>query len=46
MQTFLMVLFLVVAFVVGNAMILIRTAKPPKIPEGVKPPSCTDDANS
>lgn len=37
MKTFLILLALIVAFVVGNTLTLLRTAKTPKIPEGVKP---------
>jgi hypothetical protein len=43
MTTFWILLFLVIAVVVGNAMTLLRTAKKPKIPEGVKPQPYRDD---
>jgi hypothetical protein len=43
MQTFIIILLLVLAFVAGNALLLLRTAKPPHIPEGVKPQPYTDD---
>lgn len=43
MQTFIVILLLVLGFVAGNALLLLRTAKPPRIPEGVKPQPYTDD---
>ncbi len=43
MQTFLILMALIVAFVLGNAMVLLRTAKTPKIPESVKPIPYKDD---
>lgn len=43
MQTVLIVLFLVLAIVVGNAMVLLRTAKMPRIPDGVKPQPYDED---
>jgi hypothetical protein len=43
MTLFWIFLFLVIAIVVGNAMALLRTAKKPKIPEGVKPQPYRDE---
>jgi hypothetical protein len=43
MQTYIIILLLVLAFVAGNALLLLRTAKPPRIPEGVKPLPYADD---
>ncbi|MGI9213432.1 MAG: hypothetical protein ACR2HF_13250 [Methylococcaceae bacterium] len=43
MQTALIILFLVLAIVVGNAMVLLRTAKTPQIPAGVKPRPYDED---
>lgn len=37
MVAFWLILFLVIAIVLGNALILLRTAKTPKVPDGVKP---------
>lgn len=44
MTLFWIFLSLVILVVFGNAMTLLRSATPPKIPEGVKPkPYCEDD---
>lgn len=37
MSLFWIFLGLVFTLVVGNALILLRTAKPPRLPKGVKP---------
>lgn len=39
-------IILVIVLVVGNAMILLRTAKKPKIPDNVKPHPYDDDDDS
>ena len=43
MATFWIILALVIIIVLGNALTLLRTAKKPKIPEGVKPQPYGDD---
>jgi hypothetical protein len=43
MQIFLIVFAIVLLVVVGNALILLRTAKKPKIPNSVKPKPYEDD---
>lgn len=43
MTLFWIFLVLVIAIVLGNAMVLLRTAKKPRIPEGVKPQPYRDD---
>jgi hypothetical protein len=43
MTLFWIFLVLVIAIVLGNALTLLRTAKKPKIPEGVKPKPYRDD---
>lgn len=43
MTMFWLFLGLLILLVVGNALTLLRTAKPPKIPEGVKPQPYRDD---
>jgi uncharacterized protein YceK len=44
MKMFLIFLALAVALVLGNAMVLLRTAKKPKTPDSVKPqPYSKDD---
>lgn len=44
MTLFWIFLSIVILVVFGNAMTLLRSATPPKIPEGVKPkPYCEDD---
>lgn len=45
MEIFLVVLIVVLLIVVGNALILLRTAKKPKIPDSVKPKPYADDEN-
>jgi hypothetical protein len=45
MTLFWLFLFLAIAMVVGNAMTLLRTARKPKLPEGVKPQPYTDDGD-
>jgi uncharacterized protein YceK len=47
MKMFLFFLLLTIVLVVGNAMVLLRTAKKPKVPETVKPkPYAKDDDSS
>jgi hypothetical protein len=43
MALFWIFLVLVIIIVLGNALVLLRTAKKPKIPEGAKPKPYTDD---
>jgi len=43
MQTFLVVLGIVLLVIVGNALILLRTAKTPKVPDSVQPKPHEDD---
>lgn len=43
MMLFWIVLALVILVVAGNALILLRTAKKPRIPAGVKPQPYEDD---
>lgn len=43
MGMFWLFMTLVIVLVVGNALTLLRTAKPPKIPEGAKPKPYRDD---
>lgn len=43
MATFWIILTLVIVLVLGNALTLLRTAKKPKIPQGVKPQPYRDD---
>jgi hypothetical protein len=41
----LFLIFSIIAFlvIVGNALLLLRTARKPKLPETVRPRSCWDD---
>lgn len=41
-----LVIFLVLLFIIGNALVLLRTAKKPKVPESVKPQPYEDDDES
>ncbi len=41
-----LVILLVLLFIVGNALVLLRTAKKPKVPESVKPQPYEDDEDS
>lgn len=43
MTVFWMVLILAILVVAGNALILLRTAKLPRVPSGVKPQPDRDD---
>jgi len=43
MMLFWIVLVLVILVVAGNAFILLRTAKKPRIPDGVKPQPYEDE---
>lgn len=43
MMLFWIVLVLVILVVAGNASILLRTAKKPRIPDGVKPQPYAED---
>jgi hypothetical protein len=43
MALFWIILGLAILIVVGNALILLRTAKTPRIPPGVKPQPYEDD---
>jgi len=42
MTTVLLFILLVVAFIMGGAMILLQTAKKPKLPKGIKTPEDWD----
>jgi hypothetical protein len=46
MGMFWLFLILVIVLVLGNALTLLRTAKKPPIPEGVKPKPYKDDGES
>jgi hypothetical protein len=45
MTLFWIFLILVILVIVGNAMTLLRSATPPKIPEGVKPQPYGEDGD-
>jgi len=46
MGMFWIAIVLVVAIILGNLMILLRTAKKPKVPDSVKPKPYRDDDES
>lgn len=40
------IIFLMFMFIIGNALVLLRTAKKPKVPKDVKPQPYEDDEDS
>lgn len=41
-----LIVFIALSFIIGSALVLLRTAKLPKVPERVKPQPYEDDENS